>query len=292
MEKIYSPEKGASWIESTIRGFLDNSHENTLKDEKNKKAWADAIVGFSSGADPLYQKFKEQIGDFFWTPLEIFKKTFSHERVTPDELTVISWILPQTDETKGVSRKETVYPSESWARARIYGEAVNVRLRQHVVETLTASGYNAMAPQLSPFWEEKRSERYGDASTWSERHAAYVSGLGTFGLCDGLITPKGKAARCGSVVAQIEIPPSKRPYSESHAYCLFHARGICKKCIPRCPVSAIDDLGHDKAKCRDHIFRVTTKHVLSHYGFDGYGCGLCQVAVPCESKIPTRSDVG
>ena len=45
----------------------------------------------------------------------------------------------------------------------------------------------------------KMSEKYGMASCWSERHAAFVSGLGTFGLCDGLITPVGKAMRCGSV---------------------------------------------------------------------------------------------
>jgi len=26
-------------------------------------------------------------------------------------------------------------------------------------------------------------------------------------------------------------------------------------------------------------------------GFEGYGCGLCQTDVPCESKIPTPEDV-
>ena len=24
------------------------------------------------------------------------------------------------------------------------------------------------------------------------------------------------------------------------------------------------------------------------YGFEGYGCGLCQTGVPCESGIPER----
>jgi len=31
--------------------------------------------------------------------------------------------------------------------------------------------------------------------------------------------------------------------------------------------------------------------VKSNFGFDGYGCGLCQTKVPCESKIPTTKDV-
>jgi len=28
--------------------------------------------------------------------------------------------------------------------------------------------------------------------------------------------------------------------------------------------------------------------VKKEYGFDGYGCGLCQTRVPCESRIPAR----
>jgi epoxyqueuosine reductase len=281
----------AAWIESTIKNFINNSFENTLKNAENEKAWADPLVGFSSGNDPLYQEFKEHIGPFHLTPLELFTKTFPSRNVTPDQLTVISWILPHTEKIKSDNRKETLYPSERWARARIYGEEVNDKLRRHVVATLHDAGYDAVAPMLSPFFERKMSERYGFASTWSERHAAYVSGLGTFGLCDGFITPKGKAIRCGSVVAHIKIPPTKRPYDHHHAYCLFLSKGLCGQCISRCPADAITEAGHDKMKCRDYLRPGTSDYVKSHFGFDGYGCGLCQTGVPCESKIPTESDV-
>ena len=47
-----------------------------------------------------------------------------------------------------------------------------------------------------------------------------TSGLGTFGLCDGLITPVGKAVRIGSVIAKVRISSSPRPYNVHHAYCL------------------------------------------------------------------------
>jgi hypothetical protein len=33
------------------------------------------------------------------------------------------------------------------------------------------------------------------------------------------------------------------------------------------------------------------EYVKAHYHFDGYGCGLCQTGVPCESKIPTAKDI-
>ncbi len=281
----------ASWVEQIIKDFIEKSPENTLQNKANDRAFEAPLVGFSSGADPIYETYKEVVGPFHWTPLQIFRQTFREMNAAPEELTVISWILPQTGATKADNRKQTTYPAERWARARIFGEEVNEKLRKHIVAILQKNGYPALAPALSEQWARKESEKYVFASTWSERHAAYAAGLGTFGLCDGLITPKGKAMRTGSVVARIKITPTPRPYTDHHAYCLFYTQGICGKCIPRCPVEALSEAGHDKIKCRSHIRPVTADYVKAHYGFDGYGCGLCQTKVPCESKIPTRQDV-
>jgi len=287
-------EDAAAWIESTIKSFISNSPENSLRNEEDERAWMDPLVGFSRGDDPLYQKFKEYVGSFHWTPAEIFSRTFPRLKVKPDELTVISWVLPHSERTKSDNRKETAYPSERWVRARFHGEETNRKLRKHVVATLQEAGHEAVAPFLSPFFERKTSERYGFASTWSERHAAYASGLGTFGLCDGLITPKGKAMRCGSVIARIKIHPTNRPYSDHRAYCLFFPKGLCGKCIERCPAKAITEAGHDKVKCRQYVRGVVQEYVRSHFGLRedrAYGCGLCQTDVPCESRIPTEDDV-
>jgi epoxyqueuosine reductase QueG len=172
------------------------------------------------------------------------------------------------------------------------GEAFNNKLRQHVVDALAEAGVQAVAPMLSPLFESKPSERFVYASTWSERHAAYAAGLGTFGVCDGLITPKGKAMRVGSVIAGLRLAPTPRSYADDdhQAYCLFYSQGICGQCIPRCPVGALSAEGHDKAKCRAHLTK-TREYVQDQYGFEGYGCGLCQTGVPCESKIPTKKDL-
>ncbi len=291
MKQNQIPEEAASWVVEIIKQFIKESPENTLKNTKNDKAWAEPLVGFSRGDDSIYDTFKADIGDYYWTPGEIFSKTFPDSSKTADKITVISWILPQTEATKSDNRKETFYPAERWARARIFGEETNVKLREHVVKTLQEAGYKAVAPMLSPMWERKDSERYVFASTWSERHVAHASGLGTFGLCDGLITPVGKAMRAGSVVVDLQIPPTERPYDDHQAYCLFFAKGICGKCIKRCPVDALSEAGHDKKKCVAHLRTKTTEHVKTQYGFDGYGCGLCQVGVPCESKIPMEKDL-
>jgi epoxyqueuosine reductase len=281
----------AKWAENVIKDYILNSTDNTLQNAENDKAWGEPLVGFSNGADPIFESYKEYVGPFHFTPYELFSTTFPQITVQPDQLTVISYVLPQTDSTKSDNRKESLVPSESWARARIFGEEVNVKLRRHLVSELQAAGYQAVAPQLSSLWERKKSERYVFASNWSERHAAYASGLGTFGLCDGLITPKGKAMRVGSVISNIRIPATVRPYKDHHEYCLFFTKGACKKCIPRCPAGALSEAGHDKIKCRSYMHPMTDEYVNTHYHFDGYGCGLCQTGVPCESKIPSTDDV-
>jgi len=275
----------SAWIEAIIKRFINESPENTMKNDTNEKAWAEPIVGFSNGADPLYRFYKEDIGEFYLSPIDIFRNSFPDVDVRPTQLTVISWILPQTEATKSDQRKRTRFPCERWVRARIYGEEVNDKLRRHVVAMLRQAGYEAVAPALSPLWATNKSSRYVYASTWSERHAAYAAGLGTFGLCDGLITPKGKAMRCGSAIAKIDIQPSNRPYSDHHAYCLFFSRGTCGECISRCPAGALSRAGHDKTKCSEYL-QITRRYATSHYGFEGYGCGLCQTGVPCESGIP------
>jgi len=278
----------ANWVKSLIRDFITTSPYNTLKNKTEEPAWVDALVGFASGADPIWQQYKEYVGPFHWTPWEVFNQHCPGERAGAGELTVISWVLPQREAVRKANLRTKKYPSEAWARVRVYGEEFNVALRRHVANTLNQLGHAAIAPMLVSNWTVVKSARFSYASSWSERHAAHAAGLGTFGLCDGLITARGKAARVGSVVAKISIEPTPRPYSDHRAYCLFFAKGTCGKCIDRCPARAITKTGHDKEKCRQHLVR-SREYVKKTYAFEGYGCGLCQVGVPCEAGIPVKT---
>jgi epoxyqueuosine reductase len=279
---------GGSWLEKIISDFVKDSPENSLKMETEEKAWDEVLVGFSSGGDPLYDTYKDVVGEDHWTPLEALSKKFPDLRAAPGDLTVISWVLPQRGPTKEDNRKESFYPSRRWVQARFPGEEFNSALRNHVVRELALRGIQSVAPLLLPEWKWVKSSKFVYTSYWSERHAAYAAGLGTFGLCDGLITAKGKAHRTGSVVANLKVSPSPRPYQDHHAYCLFYYDGSCDVCQKRCPVDAITDKGHDKVKCWDHAGGTCARFVKENYGFDGYGCGLCQTGVPCESGIPKK----
>jgi epoxyqueuosine reductase len=278
----------ADWIKGLIHAFIATSPHNTLKNKTEEPAWDDALVGFASGSDQIWQQYKEYVGPFHWTPWEVFNQHCPGERACAEELTVISWVLPQREAVRKSNRRTKKYPSEVWARVRVYGEQFNAALRRHVANSLNQLGHAAIAPMLVPNWTIVKSARFSYASSWSERHAAHAAGLGTFGLCDGLITARGKAVRIGSVVAKISIEPTPRPYSDHRAYCLFFAESTCGKCIDRCPVHAITEAGHDKEKCRQHLAR-SREYVKQTYKFEGYGCGLCQVGVPCEAGIPVEA---
>jgi len=68
MDKEYISSDAGAWIENVIRGFIVSSPRNTMEDESNEAAWDDVLVGFASGADPIWQQYKEYIGAFHWTP--------------------------------------------------------------------------------------------------------------------------------------------------------------------------------------------------------------------------------
>lgn len=286
MDKAAMRADPATWTRQTVNDFLADSPTNRLGGALEEPAWERSLVGFAAGDDPLWGRYKDHVGPFHYTPAELFNLHYPQTPAQPGELTVIAYVLAQRDVTKADNRRQDFYPAERWVRARFAGEDCNAALRQHLVDRLGEEGVDALAPQLSPHWRKEKSTRFWLASRWSERHAAHAAGLGTFGLCDGLITPLGKAVRVGSVIARTGIPATPRPYTHYRQYCLYYRKGSCLACVPRCPVGALSPAGHDKPTCWDHAGGTCARYSQEKFKLNGYGCGLCQTGVPCESGIP------
>ncbi|HTX68434.1 MAG TPA: hypothetical protein VMH50_04735 [Thermoleophilia bacterium] len=245
--------------------------------------FAAPLVGVAGGADPLFIDFKRHVGPDHWTPAEAFAAGFPRAAAAPEDLAVVSWILPHAEATRRANRRETVLPAERWALGKRNGEALNDALRDRVVGLLAETGVDAVAPVRLPAWSSGPV-----SSVWSERHAAYAAGLGTFGLCDGLITPLGKAMRCGSVVVRSDLAPTPRPCTDHHAYCLAYSEDRCRACAARCPAGAITATGHDKDACRAYLAKIRSEFVEPTLGISTDACGLCQTGVPCEDRVPAR----
>ncbi len=273
-------------VEKTVRGeitrFVRQSPANRHPEGENPY-FDEPLVGFATISDPLFDQYKRIIGDYHLTPSELMKSAFGP--IGEGQGTVICWILPITSATRASNRRQRRWPSREWAYTRTHGESFNNLLREHMVKFLSVMGQRAMSPLLDKAWHTVETDA-GPSSTWSERHAAFAAGLGTFSLNDGFITAKGMAHRCGSVITDLVLSPSPRLYSERAENCLFHREGTCGACIARCPADAISLDGHDKKKCFLYAYREITDAVGKQYGVDALGCGLCQTAVPCESAIP------
>ena len=243
------------------------------------------IVGVASADDPVFTEDFKQDG-------VISPRYRGPKEWLPEARSVISFFLPFTDHVKRSNRKPYDEPYEpglqqecsaDWLHARIEGQFFLNQIADNLCSALTSEGYHAICPTNSGKLEMITPY----ISTWSERHAAYAAGLGTFGLSKGLITAKGIAGRFGSVITDALLPPTPRPYESPFEYC-----NMCGACQRKCPVNAIDKtrgcaLGKDQNICGPYIIA----GYLPPHGpnqIERYGCGKCQCGVPCESRIPKK----
>jgi len=197
----------------------------------------------------------------------------------PSAQTVISFFFPFSERIR-MSNRGGVAPSPEWMNGRIDGHSALEAFSRLLRDAMEAAGYTAIVPMLDErFWSKSLLPEKGGplfTSNWSERHAAYACGLGTFSLSRSLITRKGTAGRFGSIITELKIPATLRPYTDLYDYC-----SLCGKCIENCPPDAINKTtGKDHVTCSRFINKVMAENAPY------YGCGKCQTATPCETGIP------
>ncbi|MBW6508417.1 MAG: 4Fe-4S ferredoxin [Desulfuromonadales bacterium] len=284
-----TPSEHLTFCTKLIISLVNEAPQNHLHGF-DEQAWGSPLIGVAAGNDPLFTQYKQIIGSVHWTPAEAFALAYPEQPVTAEDLRVVSWILPQTESTLADQRRETQLPAPRWIYSRHYGELFNEWLRRKVRDEFIDMGLKATAPTLLSDWAYRQTPQAGLCSNWSERHAAYAAGLGTFGLSDGFISEAGKAIRIGSVIVAADIEVTPRTAATHTANCLFYARGTCGACSKRCPVAAISKAGHDKIACHNYIRQVTAPYAKQLSGQEVTPCGLCQVCIPCEHRNPLRSD--
>jgi epoxyqueuosine reductase len=262
-------------IEKYIKELVYTNSLNRLMSVDGGLIFDEPLLGIANGHDTLFGDYKRIIGDYYMTPVEALQKAAQIElkENINEDISVICWALPFTERIKLSNAVNKKLPaSQLWSQGQANGEKFNDLIRERVVDFFKERGYLAIAPIRSTLYV--RTGRY--QTNWSERHTLYAAGLGTFGLSRWLITERGVAMRCGSVVANIKLKASPRRYVSHTENCIFFSNGKCGECIARCPAGAITNEGLDKPKCREYLDL--------HSKVDG--CGLCQTNVPCESKIP------
>lgn len=264
---------------------LEGNHFGTLG-QPDIPMWEEPLVGVAAGDDLYFTFLKEHVGDVHWTPAEAFAQL--HEGGVAKDLRVLSMVFPQSPVTRQEQAKARTFPADHWVVSRGEWEPLMEEFSSKLVKRLDQEGIRAVSIDLLPNLRLVRTDNLGLASSWSHRHGAFAAGLGTFGLSEGFISEKGKAVRITTTILEADIPVTPRGDRGPYDWCLYYAKGICGSCIRRCPTKAITQRGHDKEKCERYEDDIEVRLWPDHLEKKGqkFGCGICQVKIPCEDKKP------
>lgn len=243
-----------------------------------QRLYDDPIVKIGSADDELWEELKapEAIGYLFRTPKEWMAQAKC----------VVSYFAPFSDYVVEGNCADAVDVGNGWLYARVEGQQMLTEINHFLERWFESQGVKALSPYASDqfryVFEAGSSDQIEDkslsfTSNWSERHVAYVCGMGTFGLSKGLITERGVAGRFGSVIVDACLPITPRSYSDLYEYCT-----MCGACM-RCPGGAITlEGGKSHIACSSYVNKMRELYAPR------FGCGKCQVKVPCQRGIPKK----
>jgi epoxyqueuosine reductase QueG len=221
------------------------------------------VFAVAAADDPLFLKLKEKdvVGPVHFMPQDWVPAK-----------TVISYFLPFSEPVCQANRGLDSAP-DLWFQAHNQGAHAAANVRKFLIERFHEQNIGTFFPI-----HDKRYNNGGLIPTWSQRHVAYIAGLGTFSVSTNLITVKGCSGFLDSLLVESIYPATKRPYSGLRDYC-----ANCLACIGRCPVGALAEKGNNVLACARHIF--TTKPTAET------SCSKCLTAVPCERRIPAGAKI-
>ena len=222
------------------------------------------LVGFASSGNPLFKELQTLIGPDHRLPSDLL----------PGAQSVLSFFLPFTEGTVRRNQHGSVTTRE-WAVAKMETD----RSIQAVVEGLA----HRLAPLGIHCSTNPALEAYDPARfmhRWSQRHVAYICGLGNFGLNQLLITELGCAGRLGSLCIDAPVEPTP---IHLDPVCPYKIDGSCGVCVQKCPSKALGYGTIDKPTCSAWINDFTQAHFKGERAYRS--CGKC-IALPCALKRP------
>lgn len=235
-------------IKKRIQDAVISTYEIYMEKHNISGLYRKPIIAYASAKDPLFNTFYE-LG---WSlhPKEIYK---------PGN-TVIVHFLPFSDSVVK-SNINTLNISEEWTKAYNLAISFSAHINNSVKDTLEGIGRLASLTNLPGDWNTEK-----DRPNWSHKLAAYIAGMGNFGIASCLKTNAGSSGRFGSIITEHIIEPSKiwkiddrseliKIADEIKASCLFAPTAysvVIEDKIPLCPASAISKIGVDIHKCRNY----------------------------------------
>lgn len=233
------------------------------------------ILSIGRANDPGFLNLKkpQAVGEHFLLPTEWL----------PEAKSVITLFLPFTERVISSNCKDKVQPSMEWLFTRVDGQQHLLATADLVKTALEREGYQAVVPQLDERYIMRTSLMQTNlpipafSSNWSERHVAFVTGLGTFGRHTNFISKRGCCGRLISIITDWDTEADVKDYSGIYDYC-----SDCGACFRACPATALSMEGKSIRNCSTFL------HENSKQYAPRYGCGKCQSGLPCSTAVPKR----
>ncbi len=247
-----------------MKASLEEEIRQVMSEGPEAGMWGDPVLASAHACDPMFDTLRQVAGPSHLAPRDVLEGA----------RTVVVFFVPFSRHIVS-SNAGGRFQSEAWAMAYIQTNALIEKATLRLCGLLRRQGFEAAGIQPTHNFDETTL-----VSRWSHRHAAFIAGLGTFGLNRMLITEKGCCGRLGSVITSARLEPDPRPGRE---YCLFRRDGSCSACIARCPSGALSADGFDRRRCYETL--LSNEGLYPHLG-KADACGKCLCALPCSMRIP------
>lgn len=256
------------YLTTRIRTFLRAYEQQTVT------KWGEPIVGFADAKK-----------------IEVLSSIVSPTHGVPEDAVkdatiIIAYFIPFLKELAQTNTRQGL-ASPQWAQSYEETNAMFIELNACLIEDLKRKGVRAaVSPEAGSFDREKL------ISNWSQRHIAYLAGLGSFGLNNMLITKAGCCGRISTIITDLEVQPDA-PMTEE--LCIYKKNGKCGLCADCCPSGALTRTGYDRHKC----YAVCLENAKVHnsygnsYASEAGGavqetgsevCGKCVAGMPCAFR--------
>lgn len=261
--------------------------------KRNKQQIVDnvnATVDEFNEREDITTMFGEPVVAFVSTTHPLFDTFFARgENDHPKKLyrpgnTLIVHYVPW-DESIAKSNEGNAAPSEEWLAADRESLWLAMEINKTIKKTLDKVGRIHSNTSTMIDWD-KEKHRYG----WSNKVAAFIGGIGSFGPAGSLHAAGSYGGRVGSIItAALYADNNENAFGEDRADATLDSDGlekvfrrIMKDCcfegfgaecseemIAACPAKAITAEGIDRQKCQDHC------ETIDKYTPSPDVCGKC-----------------
>jgi len=226
------------------------------------------LVAFADADDARFARIRQLADPDHMMPQDLL----------PGARSVVSFFVPFRPEVVRANAVHSKVVAEEWVQAYVETNDLIGEITRCLIALLKKQGVDAAAEPATGNFDERTL-----TSRWSHKSAAVISGLGSFGLHQMVITDAGCAGRLGSLVTEARLPVSP---AETRERCLYFYDGSCRQCVTRCPLEAIStEQTLDRRVCWERCSEVALR--FTHLG-TAEVCGKC-AAGPCAFESPVTT---